>query len=200
LGYLSHDKTSFLFPEEKIKESEESMLFMDKKMKIIVRCLETLILMVVLIGFLVIFSTASCLTWFGKTGAANKALNDTSLYIATALAGFMMAFFANRMGVDIEAISINIARDNTDEEKKFKKHCYNDKNQSLLYDRFYDNKGYLHTKQVIGSLYLVVFFVVALVSIITWVVSKATPDVIKNVACISVSLFIGIAKNVLDTV
>lgn len=179
-------------------------MYADKTMKIVVRCLEALILIVVMIGFLIIFSIASYFAWGGKIDGEIYELNDAALYIATTLAGFIMAFFANRMGVDLEAIGQRLrlrdkADDKADIEKSFKKHCEDNK-ILYFYDNFYNDLGYLETKKTIGSLYMIMFFVVALTAIVTWVVAESTPDVIKNVACISVSLFIGVAKNVLDTV
>jgi len=57
------------------------------------------------------------------------------------------------------------------------------------------------TKKVIGSIYLVVYFVVAVIAIVTWVYKPViTPPVIKTVASISVTMFISIAKGVLDTI
>lgn len=175
-------------------------MFADKKMKIVVRCLEILILIVVLIGFLVIFSIASYFAWGGKIDGKIYELNDAALYIATTLAGFIMAFFANRMGIDLEAIGQRLRDEaKNEEEKKFKEYCEN-KKISFFYNKFYLKTGYLETKKTMGSIYMIVFFVVALTSIVTWVLAVSTPEVIKNVACISVSLFIGVAKNVLDTV
>ena len=163
-------------------------------MKMIVRVLEVLILLIVVVGFLVIFCIAIDQTWDYDPEGENFILNETTLYVATALSGFMMAFSSNRMGINLpetrvlsEGEQALVARmDNTKFGKWLAKHLIT---------------NYMATKKVIGSIYLVVYFVVAVIAIVTWVYKPViTPPVIKTVASISVTMFISIAKGVLDTI
>jgi len=163
-------------------------------MKMIVRILEVLILLIVAVGFLVIFSIAVDQTWDYDPEGENFILNETTLYVATALSGFMMAFFSNRMGISLPAV-----RALSPGEQGLVDRMGNTKFGQWLAKHLISD--YTATKKFIGSIYLIVYFVVAVIAIITWVYKPdITPPVVKNVASISVTMFIGIAKGVLDTI
>jgi len=190
---------------------------------LIVRALEVLTLIIVLVGFASLFSLAIYLTWDYEVDQApenlleeakdpdqdpgdehiNWVLTDTALYIATALSGFIMTFFANRMGIKIDPT--NEVTQNAEEDpvkKALKGKLFGKLILKYLYDK--DDEGrdnYLLTKKAIGAIYMIVYFVVAVAAIVTWAFKpEVTPNVVKNVASISVTMFISIAKGVLDTI
>jgi hypothetical protein len=163
-------------------------------MKLIVRLLEVLILLLVVVGFLVIFCIAVNLTWDYDPEGENFVLNETTLYVATALSGFMMAFFSNKMGIDLpETPTLSQGEENLVDRME------NTKFGKWLAEHLI--KNYIATKKMVGSIYLIVYFIVAVIAIVTWVYRPdITPPVLKNVASISVTMFISIAKGVLDTI
>ena len=215
---------------------------------IIVRALEVLTLLIVLIGFVGLFSAAIYRIWDYKEnqeheqgldgeleptkdvsvssdsdptdvpypppvdetdtgqdpadGHVNMDLTEPAVYIATALSGFMMAFFANRMGIEPDANRAITQRKNA--KKALGTRADNKFPEKQIAKYLYGKDNYQLTTKSIGSIYMVVYFVIALAAIVTWIYEPENPpnafDVIKNVASISVTMFIGIAKGVLDTI
>jgi len=129
-------------------------------------------------------------------------LSDALLYVSTAIAGFMTAFFANKMGVEVPENGRDLRKEDVQIPKRTFKQKFTAwiKRVSDWIDRALC-ENIKKTKIIIGSIDLVVYFLVALTAIITWVsVPDVTPDIVKNVASISVTMFLGIAKGVLDTI
>lgn len=184
-------------------------------MKNTVKALELIILIVVMIGFLVIFISEVSSAWkthralitsveenneieseTNEAYKADKNQSEAKLYIATAISAFMTAFFANKMGVEVPAPEDegNKKDENTKKSLKDRVEGIKKKIKNLI-------KNFDNTKVSIGSFYLIVYFIIALIAIITWAtIPDQTPAVVKNVASISVTMFIGIAKTVLDTI
>lgn len=127
-----------------------------------------------------------------ETSGEKWFLTDTALYVATAISGFMMTFFANKMGITLDEVELNKERKKAQAETRF---------ISKLVTKYLDGEAtYTLTKKMIGSIYMLVFFVVAIAAIVTWVFHPEAESIIKNVASISVTMFIGIAKGVLDSI
>jgi len=170
-----------------------------------VRVIVFLVLVIFIVGFAVLFTSTIVRTWdaSSKQGKEHVApqMSETTLYVATAIAGVMTSFFAAQMGVeepeirkdrtvaDVSEIRVSFWKKFVDWVTRLGKFL----NLALF-------MKYEQTMKLIGSVYLVIYFLLAVAAIVTWIaVPEVTPPLIKNVASISLTMFISIVKLALDS-
>jgi len=124
-------------------------------------------------------------------------MNEFALYLATGAAGLIPSFFARMFGVEEESDALapptwwQKVSHSLGEFFKF---------VGKIISGLADVEKYNKLITAIGAAYLIVYLVIAIVAIWTWAaIPDFTPELIKNTAVLSGTMFLGMAKKALDS-